>query len=170
MRSFVAASLVGIALLAPALVSAESAFAGRQGRPEVALRLTGSVLGKSADGRTTMTPVEQVVLKPGDEIAYDISATNGGGAPALHVIPVGKIPAGTAYVGGSAKSSHARVEFSLDGGKTWSAAPMIKVQRPDGTTVLKKADPSLYTTIRFVAAGALAPHTGDVYTYEVRVK
>ena len=79
-------------------------------------------------------------------------------------------PAGDAYAGGSATASHPRVEFSLDGGKTWSPAPMIKVKRADGTTVLKKADPSLYTTIRFVAAGAPAPHAGDVYTYEIRFK
>lgn len=171
MRSFAASSFVAIALLLPALVSAESAATSHQhARPEVTLTLTGSVLGRGADGRPTMTPVEKVALKSGDEIAYDIAAANAGGAAAVHLVGVGKIPAGTSYIGGSAKSAHARVEFSLDGGKTWSTTPMIKVKRSDGTIVLKKADPSLYTTIRFVAAGALAPHAGDMYTYEVRVK
>jgi hypothetical protein len=35
---------------------------------------------------------------------------------------------------------------------------------------VKKADPALYTTVRFVSDGALAPHRSALYSYEVRVK
>ncbi|MDB5069486.1 MAG: hypothetical protein JWM87_597 [Candidatus Eremiobacteraeota bacterium] len=161
MRSIAASSLVILALALPGLASA---------KPNVTLKLTGSIVTKAADGKTTLTPVEKAQPKSGDEIEYDIVASNAGDSPALRLVPVGKIPAGTSYVGGSAKAPRARAEFSLDGGKTWSAAPTVTVKQPDGTTVVKKADPSLYTTVRFVTDGAIAPHQAAAYTYEVRVK
>ena len=161
MRSFAATALVVIALVVPAIVSA---------KPNVTLKLTGSVVTKAADGHTTLTPVEKVSLKPGDEVEYDIVAANAGDTPALRLVPIGKIPAGTSYVDGSAKAPRARAEFSLDGGKTWSAAPTVTVKNPDGTTTVKKADPSLYTAVRFITSGAVAPHGSAAFTYEVRVK
>jgi uncharacterized repeat protein (TIGR01451 family) len=161
MRSIAASSLVALALILPGIASA---------KPNVTLKLSGSVVTKAADGRVTLTPVEKTQPKAGDEIEYDIVASNAGDTPALRLVPVGKIPAGTAYVAGSAKAPRARTEFSLDAGKTWSAAPTVSVRQPDGTTVVKKADPSLYTAVRFVTDGAIAPHAAAAYTYEVRVK
>ena len=161
MRSFAALSLLVVALILPGIASA---------KPSVTLKLTGSVVTKAADGHTTLTPVEKVTLKPGDEVEYDIVASNAGDTPALRLVPIGKIPAGTSYVDGSAKAPRAKPEFSLDNGKTWSAAPTVTVKRPDGTTVVKKADPSLYTAVRFVTAGALAAKGNAAYSYEVRIK
>ena len=117
-----------------------------------------------------MTPVEKEAPKAGDAVEYDIAATNTGNAPALKLMPRAKIPTGTAYVDGSAKAPRSKVEFSLDQGKTWSANPTVTVKGPTGTPVVKKADPSLYTMIRFVTDGALAPHGTLQYSYEVRVK
>jgi len=161
MRSIAASSLVVLALILPGIASA---------KPNVTLKLTGSIVTKAADGHVTLTPVDKVQPKAGDEIEYDIVASNAGDAPALRLVPVGKIPAGTSYVAGSAKAPRARAEFSLDAGKTWSAAPTVSVRQPDGTTVVKKADPSLYTAVRFVTDGAIAPHQTAAYIYEVRVK
>ena len=161
MRTTAAASLVALALILPGIALA---------KPNVTLKLTGSIVSTAADGRTTLTSVEKVQPKSGDEIEYDIVANNAGDSPAMRLVPVGKIPAGTSYVDGSAKAARAHVEFSLDGGKTWSASPTVRVRLPDGTTVVKKADPSLYTTVRFITAGAIAPRQTVAYTYEVRVK
>ncbi|HEX3550913.1 MAG TPA: hypothetical protein VHT53_11080 [Candidatus Elarobacter sp.] len=161
MRRIAAALLVVLALVMPEIASA---------KPIVSLKLTGSLVSRSSDGRTTLTPIEKAQLKAGDEIEYDIVAANGGDSPALRLVPVGRIPAGTAYVEGSAKAAHAHAEFSLDGGKTWSAVPTVKVRAADGTMVVKKADPSLYTAVRFVTDGAIAAHASSAYSYEVRVK
>ena len=160
-RSIAASSLVILALVLPLIATA---------KPSVTLKLSGSIVGKAADGRPTLTPVEEAAPKSGDEIEYDIAASNAGTTPALHLVPVGKIPAGTAYVAGSAKGAGAHAEFSLDNGKTWSATPTVTVKDANGTTVVKKADPSLYTAVRFVGDGALAAHRSAVYSYEVRVK
>jgi uncharacterized repeat protein (TIGR01451 family) len=161
MRSIAASSLIVLALVLPGLASA---------KPNVTLKLTGSLVTKAADGRTALTPVERIQPKAGDEIEYDIVASNAGTTPALRLTPVGRIPAGTAYVDGSAKAARARAEFSLDGGKTWSASPTVTVKGPSGAAVVKKADPSLYTAVRFVTDGAVAPRASVAYTYEVRVK
>jgi uncharacterized repeat protein (TIGR01451 family) len=161
MRSIAASTLIVLALIVPGIASA---------KPSVTLKLTGSVVTKAVDGRTTLTPVDKVLPKAGDEIQYDIVASNGGDSPALRLVPIGRIPAGTSYVEGSAKAPRAHPEFSLDGGKTWSVLPTVKVRQPDGTTVVKKADPALYTAVRFINDGALAAHGTAAFTYEVRVK
>lgn len=160
MRQLAASSLVVFALALPALVFA---------KPSVTLTLSGSVVTKASDGRTVLVPVAKEAPKSGDQVEYDIAATNAGTTPALKLTPTAKIPAGTSYVDGSAKAPRAHVEFSLDG-KTWSANPTVTVKSPTGTTVVKKADPALFTAIRFVTDGALAPHGTLQYSYEVRVK
>jgi uncharacterized repeat protein (TIGR01451 family) len=170
MRSLAGASLVILALAFPGLVLAATNAPQSKPRPNVTLKLSGSLVTHNASGQIVHTPIEGVDPKPGDEVEYDIAATNAGAAPALRFVPVGRIPTGTAYVEGSAKAARAHAEFSLDGGKTWSANPTVTVKGPNGTTVVKKADPSLYTTIRFVTNGALAPHGTLQYAYEVRVK
>lgn len=139
-------------------------------KPAVKLTLAGSLVGKSADGHVMLTPVERVTLKPGDDVEYAITAVNAGDSAATHFVPSGKIPAGTTYVDGSAKAPRAHAEFSLDGGKTWSAQPTVTVKGPAGTPVVKKADPALYTAVRFVTDGALEPHQSLVSRYDVRVK
>ncbi len=149
------------AFAAPAIASA---------KPNVTLKLTGSLVSKASDGHAVLSPVEKATLRPGDEVEYDIAAVNVGSSPAQRFSPGAAIPAGTMYVDGSARGPHARAEFSLDHGKTWSAAPTIAVKNADGTTVVKKAPSSLYTAIRFVTDGALAPHGSGLYAYEVRVK
>ncbi len=162
MRSIAASAMVLLlALAAPAIASA---------KPSVTLKLTGSLVTKSSDGHPVLSPVDKATLRPGDEVEYDIAAVNVGSSPALKLAPVAAIPAGTMYVDGSAHAAHARAEFSLDHGKTWSAAPTIAVKNADGTSAVKKAPPSLYTAIRFVTDGALAPHGSAAYAYEVRVK
>ncbi|HEV3086299.1 MAG TPA: hypothetical protein VGX96_03655 [Candidatus Elarobacter sp.] len=158
MRSIAASSLVVLALILPGI-----AFA----KPNVTLKLTGSVVAKAADGKVTHSPLAGA--KPGDQIEWDIVAVNAGDTAAMKLATVERVQAGTAYVAGSAHGSHARVEFSLDG-RTWSAAPTVTVRRADGTTEVRKADPSLYTALRFVADGALAPKGSESYSYEVRVK
>jgi uncharacterized repeat protein (TIGR01451 family) len=130
--------------------------------------LTGSLV-TVVDGHAKHSPVDNVVLKSGDDVEYDVIASNTGSSPALKLVPMAHIPAGTSYVPGSAKSARATAEFSIDNGKTWSAAPTVAVKSATGT-VLKKADVSLYNAVRFVQAGSLAPGSKALYSYEVRVK
>lgn len=154
--------------LALALVFLCSAVAV-EARPAVDLRLQGVLVERSADGVEKTTPVADVTLKPGETVRYTILATNHGTDAALGLKPTGKIPAGTAFDAGSAAGAAARVEYSLDGGKTWSTSPTVKVQTPNGI-VEKKADPSTYTAIRWTADKPLAPRATAAYTYQVHIR
>jgi len=158
-RRLAAVPLLTLALAVPAFASAG---------PNVTLKLSGALV-ETVDGQVKRLPLEGVTLKPGDEVEYDVLAGNAGSSAAYKLTPAARIPAGTAYVAGSAKAPDATVQFSLDGGKTWSAAPTITLTTPAGP-VTKKADPSRFTSIRFLQSGALAPGAKALYSYEVRVK
>ncbi len=80
------------------------------------------------------------------------------------------MPDGTSFEGGSATTNAVlHPQFSIDGGKTWAATPMVSVHTASGD-VSKKADPSTYTSVRWIFDKPLAAHTTSTYTYEVRVK
>ena len=139
-------------------------------KPNVQLKLDGELVQHDAKGVVKLVPLSSAELKTGETVRYDIVATNQGTDPAAKLMPIGKIPNGTAYQVGSASSTASlRVEFSIDGGKTWAKSPTTKVTTPTGV-VEKPADPSTYTTIRWIAAKPLAPKASVSYSYEVRVK
>ncbi len=139
-------------------------------KPNVQLKLDGELAHRDAKGVVTFVPVAGLALKPGDTVRYDIVATNQGTDPAKTLMPMGKVPSGTAYEAGTASATGAlRVEFSLDGGKTWAVTPTVRVQTPAGV-VEQKADPARYTMVRWIGGKPLEPHTAATYSYEVRVK
>jgi uncharacterized repeat protein (TIGR01451 family) len=140
-------------------------------RPSVSLKLQADLVTRDDKGAQKLVPVpEGSVLKPGDEVRYIIVATNAGPSAATHLVPQGKIPKSTSYEIGSASRSDAlRVEFSIDGGKTWSVKPMVMAPSAAGP-VEKPADVSLYTMLRWIGASPLAPNTSKTYTYQVRIK
>jgi uncharacterized repeat protein (TIGR01451 family) len=159
-------SLLAFACAAGMLLPAAAASA----RPDVALHLSATVVEKTSNGVEHNVPIEaSTKLKTGQLVRYTISAYNKGSDAALHLAPVGKVPAGTAYVAGSASDSASRVEFSVDGGKTWSTKPTVTVQSASGA-LTKPADPSSFTTIRWTSEKPLAPKGSTRFSYEVRVK
>jgi uncharacterized repeat protein (TIGR01451 family) len=160
-------------LLAPIICSVLIALAGANAvaKPTVALKLVGVLLEKDASGKVTAAPIESAPAKPGDSIRYTITAANTSGEVAKKFVSEGRIPNGTQYEPGSSTiAAPGHIEFSLDGGKTWSVKPMVRVKQPDGSTALKPADPATYTNIRWVSGKDLAAHTSTSYTYAVLVK
>jgi uncharacterized repeat protein (TIGR01451 family) len=152
------------ALLLASLVSVA------QAKPVVTLKLSGLLVEHQTNGAEQLVPVEKAVLKPGDEVRYVIVASNNGTDSARHLISVGRIPAGTVYEAGSASARDgAQAEFSLDGGKTWSPAPTVKVHTPNGD-VVKKADPSTFTAVRWLSAKPLPAKSAFTFAYAVELK
>ena len=139
-------------------------------RPDVVLHLSGATVQKTSSGEEKLTPLApDQKLKAGEVVRWTIAGTNKGSDPALHFTPSDKIPAGTAYIAGSASTGSGHAEFSLDEGKTWSPKPMVTVQTPTGP-VQKPADPSTFTNIRWIADKPLAPKGSVRFSFEVRVK
>jgi uncharacterized repeat protein (TIGR01451 family) len=158
LQNAAALAVIGALALVPSIASA---------RPAVSLQLSGAYVTHDAAGDHT-APLASRAAKPGDLIRWDIAASNRGDAPARHVVAAGRVPQGTAFVAGSTHGS-ARVEYSIDGGKTWSTAPMVVVKTATGVE-RKPADPSTFTGLRFVEADALRAGSVTHFTYEVWVK
>jgi len=108
------------------------------------------------------------VAKPGDVIRYGLVFTNVTAGPVKNIQFVDPIPAGMVYVLGSAAADRpVRLEYSIDGGKSYSAQPVIAVVQ-DGKTVEQPAPRERYTHVRWTVLGSLAP--GAKVTAEFRTQ
>jgi uncharacterized repeat protein (TIGR01451 family) len=104
---------------------------------------------------------------PGDVVAYQLVFTNITAAPVRNVEFIDPLPAGLQYVAQSATADRADVviEYSADGGETFSDRPTIEVV-VDGERVLRPAPSDKYTHIRWRIEGAVQP--GAQVTAEFR--
>jgi uncharacterized repeat protein (TIGR01451 family) len=140
---------------------------GGGGRPEVKVTLDGSV--EREGQRLSLERVENV--KPGEILDWQIVSSNEGTASAHDYKAVGHVPAGTAFVAGSAASEQgSTVTYSIDGGKTYSTQPIIEERQADGTVKKTPAPVSMYTEVRYEWSDALAAGGKLTASYKVRVK
>jgi uncharacterized repeat protein (TIGR01451 family) len=106
----------------------------------------------AASGRKNAT-----LARPGDVIRYTLVFTNVTAGAVKNIRFVDPLPKGLVYVLGSAKADHpVQLEYSIDGGKSYVAQPMIEVVE-NGKKVEKAAARELYTHVRWTVLGALAP-------------
>jgi uncharacterized repeat protein (TIGR01451 family) len=111
-----------------------------------------------------------MTVNPGEVLDWTITSENDGDAAALEYKAVGHIPGGTTFITDSAKAEGAKVSFSIDGGKSYSAQPMIEERQADGTVKRVPAPVSTYTEIRYEWADPLAQGGKLSASYKVRVK
>src|SRR6266540_3397168 len=134
-----------------------------QERTPASLVVTAQNVTAETAGRMNKT-----VAQPGDEIRYTLVFTNVTAAPVKNVQFVDPIPSGLVYVLGSATSAQpARIEYSIDGGKTYSVQPMIDAVE-NGRKVAKPAPREMYTHVRWTVVGSAAP--GAQVTAELRAQ
>lgn len=136
-------------------------------RPEIKVELAAVV-----ERDKELVPVEKANLVKQDEILdWTITSENSGRAAAIDYKAVGRIPAGTSFVAGSAKvEGQAKVVFSLDGGKSFSTTPTFPEKQADGSIKQVPAPVSMYTNVRYEWADPLAPGGRVSASYKVRVK
>jgi uncharacterized repeat protein (TIGR01451 family) len=127
--------------------------AAAQARAPKALVITAhNVTAAAASGRKNPT-----LARPGDVIRYELVFTNLTAGPVKNIQFVDPLPKGLVYVLGSAKADQpARLEYSIDGGKSYAAQPMIEVVE-NGKQVVKPAPREMYTHIRWTVLGSVAP-------------
>lgn len=109
----------------------------------------------------------QVEGKPSETITWSLTAVNDTDSPVKNFVATLPVDKKTEYVVGSA-STQADLEFSLDGGMTWAARPMIRQRGPDGQDHLVEAPVSLYTNLRFTYS--TLPTGQTTANYQVRIK
>lgn len=136
-------------------------------RPDVRVEIAGSV---ERDGKSVSLDRAEAV-KGGEILDWTIDSVNNGGGDAKNYRVVGQIPAGTIFVAGSAKGDDApRVSYSIDGGKSFSAKPLIDEKQSDGTVKKVAAPASMFTQLRFDWEKSLPSQSKLTAAYRVRVK
>ncbi|HUK22513.1 MAG TPA: hypothetical protein VLV45_13280 [Gemmatimonadales bacterium] len=159
MHSFRSLVITVAALLA---LVARSAVAGQTTAPKP-LAITAHNVTAEAAHRDA-----KELARPGDEIRYSLVFTNTGQNSVKNVQFTDPIPQGTVYVLGSAAAPQStRIDYSIDGGKTWSEQPMI-VAVENGKTVQKPAPRENYTHVRWTVLESVAP--GAQVTAEFRAQ
>jgi len=145
-------------LLVPALSPAQQ---------KSAIELTSvaevEVTEKNASGVSEVKRQEAQLAKvvPGSIVIFSVRYKNTGKDPASNVTVMNPVPENMVYVDKSAEGKGARIDYSIDGGKTYGAPEKLTVRDSQG-----KVRPALakdYTHIRWVLAAPLAPGgTGSV--------
>jgi uncharacterized repeat protein (TIGR01451 family) len=115
-------------------------------------------------------PPRHAALRGGDVVRYRLAFTNPGAGAVRSVVLADPIPAGLRMVAGSATASRsdARVEYSADGGRTFSAQPMETVT-VEGRQVRRPVAAEKYTNVRWTVDGAVAPHATVTAEFEARL-
>ena len=145
--------------------------------PAVAQQPARGAVQMTAENRTATaeaargTPRQDQAARPGDVLRYRLTFTNTAGRQVRGVVLRDPVPAGLRYVAGSANADRAdvQVEYSLDGGRTWSAQPMEEVV-VDGRRVQRPAGPEKYTNVRWTVGGWVAPGATVTAEFDAQVR
>jgi uncharacterized repeat protein (TIGR01451 family) len=139
--------------------------------PEIKVRLTGSTQQHSSTGMAWVNFKDGSEVPPGERILYKLDLTNQGDKEAQSPTALGPIPAGTAYVPGTASTGeNVKLAFSLDGGKTFAEKPTLTVTGKDGKTQVIPAPADRYTNIRWIWQTPLPAGATSTVSYQVQVR
>ncbi len=137
--------LIGLGLLVLAL-PASAQVAEPQALVITAQNVTAQAAGR-ADG-------DSVAGLPKDVIEYRLAFTNFTDGAVSHVVLNDPVPQGLIFVLGSVTASRedVLVDYSIDGGVSWSVEPTIEVEE-GGQTVTRPAPAEAYTHVRWTVTG-----------------
>jgi len=113
---------------------------------------------------------DPAAMLPGDVVRYELQFTNLTADSVRQVVFQNAVPAGLEFVAESAGADRVdvSVEFSIDGGATYTATPMAETVF-EGETVLQPAPPETYTHIRWTLSGWLQPQAELTAEYRARL-
>jgi len=139
--------------------------------PDVKVELQGSYQSAGKPAAKWATLQEGTKVAPGDRILYSVEINNRGDREARNPVAFGPIPAGTRFVAGTATTDpKLKVDYSIDGGKTYSASPTITTVGKDGKPQTVAAPIERYTTVRWMWSGTLPAGAKDSVSYQVEVR
>jgi len=164
MKNKLLGAAVALLLFAPA--------AGAQQKSPVSLKSTAEVevVRQNEKGEKEAKRVDAATasVQPGDVVIYTTEYQNTGTKPAENVVISNPIPDQMVYIDKSAEGKGAKIEFSVDGGKTYGAMAKLTVKDKDGR--VRPALAKDITGIRWTVPGSLAPGGKGVVGYRARVK
>ena len=153
-----------------ALLIAAVPATAQQGQPSpLVITAENLMAGDAHHDEAVASGMDRNALLPGDVVLYRLIFTNTTGAPVRNVEFKDPLPAGLRYVSGSASADREDVSiaYSIDGGRTYSAEPMIE-ETVDGETVVRPAPAEMYTHVRWLVTGWVQP--GAEVTAEFRAR
>lgn len=106
---------------------------------------------------------------PGDVIRYRLRFTNLTEAPVRNVVFQNPVAGGLRYVTGTAGADREDVivEYSIDGGRSYLAEPMIE-ELIEGRPVLRPAPAERYTHVRWTVRGWVDPGAQVTAEFQAR--
>jgi uncharacterized repeat protein (TIGR01451 family) len=141
------------------------------GGPNVKVQLQGSYQSPDKPGTKWASLQDGTRVSPGDRILYSVEIANQGDSEARNPVAFGPIPAGTSFVAGTATTgANLKVEYSIDGGKTYSATPSVSVTGKDGKPQTVPAPVERYTTVRWMWSSVLPAGAKASVSYQVEVR
>lgn len=122
------------------------------------------------NGQETFLPADQA--SPNDVIEYRVTYRNARDDAIQSIFITDPIPTGSQYIEESAtKPSGGRVEFSIDGGRSFKEWPItIERRTSDGRTLVEQATPDMVTHIRWIISQEVVPEREITLTYRTFIK
>lgn len=159
------AILMAALLLTPSMSTAE----GKKG-VELVSRSEVDVVQKNDKGEKVLTRVDtaKANVVPGDTVIFTITYVNNGDQPATGVTINNPVPQHMVYLDKSAQGSGARIDFSVDKGKTYGAMNILKAKTASGKE--KPAAAEDITNVRWVLENPLKPGSSGNVSYRAKVK
>ena len=145
-------------------------------RPEVKLTLSAAkqVVELNSNGQETISweALEgKVTVQPNDVLRYTVDGSNSGDVEAKGLSITQPIPAQTVYELNSAEvNGNAEIVYSIDGGESFVAEPMVEVTLPDGTVEEQPAPADMYTHVQWNFSNDLASAQAVKAFYNVKVQ
>ena len=131
--------------------------------------IVDTVLDK--DGKEVEVFKPATTAKSGQIIEYRYHAKNVSEGIIENFIPIIPIPTVTTYIDGSATGGELfLLEFSIDGGESFAAPPLIKtVKNEKGEDVQVEVEPAEYQSVRWKMLGGFQPKQEINLSFRVRV-
>ena len=150
-------TVVGTAIMLALLAAPLAAPAQQKSAIQLSSTSQVAVTEKNAqeEKETRLQDAAKAKVVPGDTVIFTTSYVNTSDKPVNNVTIMNPVPQHMAYVEKSAEGKGARIDFSVDGGKTYASPDKLTVKDTAG-----KVRPALgqdYTHIRWVLAAPLAP-------------
>ncbi|OGQ51120.1 MAG: hypothetical protein A3J24_13180 [Deltaproteobacteria bacterium RIFCSPLOWO2_02_FULL_53_8] len=126
------------------------------------------VVNEKGEKEVKRVDAAKAKIVPGDEVIFTTVYENVGKEPVTAAVINNPVPEHTVYVDKSAEGKGTRIEFSIDGGKTFGLPKTLMVAGKDGKA--KQAQASDYTHIRWTVEKAVAPGAKGSVSFKARVK
>ncbi|NJM97300.1 MAG: hypothetical protein HC800_09095 [Phormidesmis sp. RL_2_1] len=158
------------------LQEAGEAIVEKLRQPEVKLVMSAdkqvTVVDENGDSKLVWEKLENAAtVQPGDILRYVVASENEGEISAENLVITQPISPEMTFKLGSVKGNDiASVTYSIDGGETFVAQPMVEVTLADGTVEMQPAPAEAYTQVRWDFSKALDVKEVVSVSHEVVIK